>query len=188
MLNKVTPLDQQVKILKRSRQAIKVRRTALGLANRIPIWTLENARRRNSSIQDLRRNINGIFEVLISCPAQTVSCRFVSPRWLQIAHALRGNGICMACAQYKGGSINPEGYRKISVNGKRIFEHRHVMEKMLGRKLFFGETVHHGPGGRTDNRPKNLELRAPGKHKQGWSIKEMRAYLLTIPKKMGGLK
>jgi hypothetical protein len=86
------------------------------------------------------------------------------------------------------GWIDRQGYRHISVDGKPMLEHRYVMGTLLGRKLFRGETVHHGPDGRADNRPQNLELRAPGKHKQGWSIVEMKKYLQTIPRKLGGLK
>lgn len=59
--------------------------------------------------------------------------------------------------QWKHG-LNGQGYMTIRVENRTILEHRHVMEKIIGRHLKRFEIVHHKNGIRTDNRPENLEL------------------------------
>lgn len=56
------------------------------------------------------------------------------------------------------GSINPLGYVVVTRAGRHVFEHRVVMEELLGRPLLPNENVHHKNGVRDDNRPENLEL------------------------------
>lgn len=49
-------------------------------------------------------------------------------------------------------------YIQIRVNGERIYLHRHIWEKANGRKLEFGEIIHHINEDKRDNRAENLEV------------------------------
>jgi hypothetical protein len=69
--------------------------------------------------------------------------------------------------------ITKEGY--VRVRSARKNEHVVVMEKLLGRPLRKGETVHHRNGVRWDNVETNLELRV-GKHPKGTDVHEMLAW------------
>lgn len=129
-------------------------------------------------------------EALISCPIKNLGCTSIKPRWV-IVMSLRNHdypGRCSSCSQFKGGCIGKHGYKIMVVRGRRVLEHRFVMESALGRRLRKEETVHHKNGKRADNRLQNLELRMAGRHPQGWSLIQMREYLKTVPKKLGGLK
>lgn len=62
------------------------------------------------------------------------------------------------------GTIRQQGYRVIYVNHKLIFEHRHIMEQILGRKLMRTEVTHHLDGNRLNNHPSNLEVMSHAEH------------------------
>lgn len=50
------------------------------------------------------------------------------------------------------------------VNGKRVYQHRIVVEKWIGRKLKRNEIVHHKDGNRSNNHPTNLEILSQSQH------------------------
>lgn len=62
----------------------------------------------------------------------------------------------------------------VSQRGKRdwLYEHRVVMEKILGRKLGKYETVHHKDGNKANNSPDNLELWA-SRHGRGQRVEDL---------------
>ena len=49
-----------------------------------------------------------------------------------------------------------KGYKRFADSGKSV--HRHVAERMLGRKLSKKEKVHHIDGDKTNNRRSNLRV------------------------------
>jgi len=58
------------------------------------------------------------------------------------------------------------GYRFIRVDGKKIAEHRHVVEQREGRKLARNEIVHHVDGNPLNNDPDNLVILTRSEHQR----------------------
>lgn len=64
-----------------------------------------------------------------------------------------------------GRSMSSHGYVRIFVRGKGYrYEHRLMVEFLLGRKLRKGETVHHKNGDKSDNSPDNLSVMSQSEH------------------------
>lgn len=63
---------------------------------------------------------------------------------------------------YDGRFTDHQGYVLVSQNGKRVREHRLIMEQMIGRPLEPWEQVHHLDSDRSHNTSENLELWAKG--------------------------
>lgn len=66
----------------------------------------------------------------------------------------------------------------------QVFEHRLIMERLLGRPLLPDETVHHRNGVRHDNRDENLELRVRA-HGPGVTVPEALAWAHEIIRRYG---
>lgn len=79
----------------------------------------------------------------------------------------------------EGWCTDKHGYKCAVFNGKQVFEHRAIMESMIGRKLALEETVHHINGDRADNRPANLELWS-SRHGKGQRVSDKVAFAVSL--------
>lgn len=55
-------------------------------------------------------------------------------------------------------------YKSTKRGGRRMDEHRFIMQEILGRKLDRDEIVHHINGDKRDNRPENLRVVSAKEH------------------------
>ena len=72
---------------------------------------------------------------------------------------------CFGLSRKTRGGITRQGYVRVWDHSRELYEHRLVMEKVLGRKLHSWEHVHHKNGIKHDNRPANLEVLLAVQHK-----------------------
>jgi len=97
------------------------------------------------------------------CPNKSYVKGFCNSHYLR-QH--RYNRLHSVKRKYGTGTFSNTGYKLISHNGKRILEHRKVMEDFIGRKLFKYENIHHKNGIKTDNRIENIEIVTYNEHRK----------------------
>lgn len=86
---------------------------------------------------------------------------------------------CRSAARTRTGFIDKNGYRLLTIDGKDVPEHRLVMAKKLGRKLFADETVHHKDGHRQNNDLSNLEVWST-RHGKGQRVEDKIEFCKTF--------
>src|SRR3990167_1673123 len=97
------------------------------------------------------------FKVLWDSPAKASRHRFCKRAcWIRFHRGSQHN-------RWRGGRTldKRSGYVKC---GSRKWEHRVLMESLLGRKLKSYEYVHHKNGNKSDNRLTNLEMMTDKQH------------------------
>jgi hypothetical protein len=93
--------------------------------------------------------------------------KFCSRKCLALAHPEIGEKARLnSPIMFRAGTSQPKNYVVISIDGKRIREHRFIMEQHLGRKLTSNDHVHHINGNERDNRIENLQVLSNSEHQK----------------------
>lgn len=74
------------------------------------------------------------------------------------ARLARYNRLHLIRNENGSGNVGVNGYVDMGVNGRRVYQHRLIAEKALGKPLPKGSVVHHANGDRADNRNCNLVI------------------------------
>ena len=85
----------------------------------------------------------------------------------KVSNGLKGRpGMCGEDnPNYRGGRwVDAKGYVWLSIKGRSVQEHRHLMEAHLGRSLTSDECVHHINENPGDNRIENLQVMSHVEH------------------------
>lgn len=122
-------------------------------------------------------------------------CSLVNPHCKRHYEQIRTKGFISKVGKNRpsGAGSLLNGYVMVRHKGKKVAQHRLVMEQHLGRTLLEGESVHHRNGVRSDNRTSNLELwvtnQVPGQliaDKVAWAKEVLKRY--PLPPTKGSLE
>ena len=139
----------------------------------IPTWITSYAEGRAiwSQVRDVKFNGMQKVKTLIAggrySLVATGSHRFLTKRgWATLSDLLPGDEIM---ARLPRTVLNrpptiASSYKKVSVDGNDIYEHRYLIEQKLGRKLESWEVVHHTDEDPENNALENLKLLSRSKH------------------------